>query len=109
MRFAGLTIVIFVLAASGATGADEPTFRIEFSDGLITPLQLEVPADTRFRIELVNRGSTPVEFESLQLRKEKVIGPGNQTVMVIRRLDPGTYDFFDDFHLDTPHAVLIAR
>lgn len=109
MRSAGLTFVAFMMAASVASGAAEPTFRIEFADGLITPLRLEVPADTRFRIELINRGSTPVEFESLQLRKEKVIGPGNQTVMVIRRLDPGTYDFFDDFHLDAPHAVLIAR
>lgn len=109
MRIAGLTIAVLFFAASGAIGADEPTFRIEFSDGLITPLQLDVPANTRFRIELVNLGSTPVEFESLQLRKEKVIGPGNQAVMVIRRLDPGTYDFFDDFHLDAPHAVLIAR
>lgn len=90
-------------------GGGRSDFRIEFSDGVITPLQLEVPANTRFRIELINSGSTPVEFESLQLRKEKVIGPGNQTVMVIRRLDPGTYDFFDDFHLDAPHAVLIAR
>jgi hypothetical protein len=109
MRLSWSTVAALALIASGAFGADDPTFRIEFADGVITPLQIEVPANTRFRIELVNSGSTPVEFESLQLRKEKVIGPGNQTVMVIRRLDPGTYDFFDDFHLDAPHAVLIAR
>lgn len=95
--------------ASPAFGEDEPTFRIEFRDGVITPLTLEVPADTRFRIELSNVGTSPVEFESVELRKEKVIGPGNETVMVIRRLAPGSYDFFDDFHLDMPHAVLVAR
>lgn len=109
MQLSSPAIAALALFATGAAGAAEPTFRIEFADGAITPLQLEVPANVRFRIELVNRGSTPVEFESLQLRKEKVIGPGNETVMVIRRLDPGSYDFFDDFHLDAPHAVLIAR
>ncbi|ODT20318.1 MAG: hypothetical protein ABS35_20020 [Kaistia sp. SCN 65-12] len=105
---------LLVLAAAAgmglpALGADEPTFRIEFRDGVITPLTLEVPADMRFRIELSNVGTTPVEFESVELRKEKVLGPGNETVMVIRRLAPGSYDFFDDFHLDMPHAVLVAR
>jgi heme/copper-type cytochrome/quinol oxidase subunit 2 len=106
--------MVLVLAAGAffaapAAEADEPTFRIEFMDGAIVPLELVVPANTRIRIELVNSGTTPVEFESIELRKEKVIGPGNQTVMVIRRLDPGTYDFFDDFHLDAPHAVLVAQ
>lgn len=109
MRAPVLTLAVLLALTTVAGAADEPTFRIEFADGAISPLTLEVPANTRFRIELVNRGSTPVEFESVQLRKEKVIGPGNQTVMVIRRLDPGSYDFFDDFHLDAPHAVLIAK
>lgn len=109
MRGPGLAVVTLLALTAGAAAADEPTFRIEFADGAIIPLVLEVPANTRFRIELINRGNTPVEFESVQLRKEKVIGPGNETVMVIRRLDPGSYDFFDDFHLDAPHAVLIAK
>ena len=109
MRFLVLLLAVIVPLTASAMAADEPTFRIEFRDGAISPLELAVPADTRFRIELVNLGTTPVEFESIQLRKEKVIGPGNATVMVIRRLDPGTYDFFDDFHLDAPHAVLVAQ
>lgn len=109
MRRLLLVLAGLWLVPAAAIAADEPTFRIEFRDGAITPLELEVPANTRFRIELRNTGTTPVEFESIELRKEKVIGPGNETVMVIRRLAPGRYDFFDDFHLDMPHAVLLAR
>ena len=35
--------------------------------------------------------------------------PGSDSVMVLRRLDPGEYRFFDDFHPDTPPARLVAR
>lgn len=106
---ASVLMALTGVAAAPAFAEDEPTFRIEIKDGVITPLDLEVPANTRIRLELFNTGASPVEFESIELKKEKVIGPGNSTVMVIRNLDPGTYAFFDDFHLDMPHAKITAK
>ncbi len=99
-----------VLAASlPARAEDDPTFRIEFKDGVVNPLRLEVPAGRRIRLELHNLGETPAEFESRELRKEKVLAPGSNSTLVIRTLDPGEYDFFDDFHPDAPPAVLVAK
>jgi hypothetical protein len=92
-----------------ARADDDPTFRIDFKDGAVTPRRLEVPANRRFSLELHNLGETPAEFESRELRKEKVLAPGTSSVLVIRTLDPGEYDFFDDFHPDTPPAVLVAK
>ena len=92
-----------------ALAEDDPTFRLEFNDGAITPLRLEVPANRRFRLELKNSGKTPAEFESKELKKEKVLAAESQTVLVIRTLDPGEYAFFDDFHPDAPPAVLVAK
>lgn len=89
--------------------AQDPTFRIEFEDGKVTPQRLEVPAGSRVALELVNKGKSPAEFESKELRKEKVLAPGSTSTLIIRTLDPGTYDFFDDFHPDAPPAVLIAK
>jgi hypothetical protein len=106
---AGAALALLVLAASARAGEEEPVFRIEFKDGVVTPLRLEVPAKKRFKLELHNSGQTPAEFESRQLRKEKVIAPGVTTTLVIRTLDPGEYDFFDDFHPDSPQAVLVAK
>ena len=97
------------VAASGARAADEATFRIEFKDGIVTPRRLEVPANRRIVLELVNSGKTPAEFESRELRKEKVLAPGSSSSLVIRTLDPGEYEFFDDFHPEAPPAVLIAK
>jgi len=94
----------------GAPRADEmPVFSIEFRDGTVSPLRLEVPANKPFKIELHNTGKTPAEFESTQLHQEKVISAQSTTFIVIRRLDPGEFKFFDDFHPDAPQAVLVAK
>lgn len=91
-------------------GADEmPAFVIELKDGVISPLRLEVPANRTFKIELRNTGTTPAEFESLELHREKVLAAQSTSFMVIKNLDPGEYKFFDDFHPDAPQAVLVAK
>jgi len=105
---AGCLLVVLAVAAPAAA-EDDPVFRIEFNDGTMTPARIEVPADTRFELQLVNLGKTPAEFESVPLRKEKVIAPGVTTTMVIKYLDPGEYSFFDDFHPEAPPAVLVAK
>lgn len=111
MKFAAF-LSFFVLAAAplaSARAEDAPSFRIEFNDGKFEPQRLEVPANKTIEIELVNKGQGPAEFESKQLRKEKVLAPGATTTLVIRGLDPGEYDFFDDFHPDAPPAKLVAK
>jgi hypothetical protein len=102
--------LLFACLASPADAEDEdPVYAVHFSNGVISPSILEVPADTRFKIELYNDGSTPIEFESIPLRKEKVLAPGASSFLVFRSLQAGDYAFFDDFHLDMPPARLIAK
>ena len=99
----------FAFLAGTSARAEDPTFRIEFKDGVVAPKRLEVPARTRIVLELVNTGETPAEFESKELRKEKVLAPGASSSLVLRSLDPGEYQFFDDFHLDAPPSILVAK
>jgi hypothetical protein len=109
-RFWWLACVAFGLAFSVALHAeDEHVFTIEFQDGKVTPLRVEVPANRRFKLELRNSGATPAEFESNELHKEKVLAPNSTAILVFRTLDPGEYPFFDDFHPDAPKAVLVAK
>ncbi|MDR9804667.1 cupredoxin domain-containing protein [Rhizobium hidalgonense] len=108
-----LRLPIFLTVLLGVTpvvaeGMD-PVFRVHFSNGVISPTVIEVPANTRFKLQLQNDGSTPIEFESVPLRKEKVLGPGASSFLVFRSLEPGDYAFFDDFHLDMPPARLVAK
>lgn len=85
------------------------TFKLEMADGKFNPARIEVPAGQRIKIELHNVGKTAAEFESVELRKEKVLAPGAQSFVVIAPLRPGEYKFFDDFHLDAPQGVIVAK
>ncbi len=104
-----VTIIGFCAFPRATRADDDPVFRIEFNDGAVTPSRLEVPANRRIILDLRNVGQTPAEFESNELRKEKVLAPGANSALVIRTLEPGEYDFFDDFHPGSPAAVLVAK
>lgn len=115
MRAVGWLGRLLVAAAlitpySIASAEDEdPIFEVHFSNGIVSPSVIEVPANTRFKLELHNDGSTPIEFESIPLRKEKVLAPGASSFLVFRSLSEGNYAFVDDFHLEMPPARLVAR
>ncbi|MBS0311725.1 MAG: cupredoxin domain-containing protein, partial [Proteobacteria bacterium] len=63
----------------------------------------------RFKITIHNQGRDAIEFESLQLRKEKVLAPGANSFVVIAPLKPGEYEFFDEFHPDTGRTRIIVK
>jgi hypothetical protein len=107
--FVLVAATVLALTAVKGHAEDMPVFRIEFKDGVITPLRLEVPARRAFKIELHNTGNSPAEFESVELHREKVLAPQSTSFIVFRTLDPGEYKFFDDFHPDAPQAVLVAK
>jgi hypothetical protein len=89
--------------------ADEmPLFKIEMRDGTINPARIEVPANVPFKLEITNSGTSPVEFESNELKREKVLAGGSTSSIVFRRLEPGEYPFFDDFHPEAK-ATLVAK
>jgi hypothetical protein len=92
-----------------ALAEEMPSFSIEFKDGTIAPMRLEVPAGKPFKIELHNTGKSAAEFESVEMHREKVISPDSSTFVVIRRLDAGEYKFFDDFAPDAPQALIVAK
>lgn len=108
----GCGAVVLSLGLSAVRADDVPTFSIEFHDGKISPLRIEVPANKRIRFELHNTGVTAAEFESTELHLEKVLAPNNPNpppVLVVRSLDPGQYVFFDDLHADAPKILVVAK
>lgn len=102
----GLLGVGLLLAATVSMAADLPTFQLEMKDGVLNPARIAVPAGQKIKIEIHNTGQSAVEFESVQLRKEKVLAPGAQSFVVIAPLQPGEYKFFDDFHVQAQGAIV---
>ncbi len=100
-----------IIAAAPVAAGEMPVFSVELKDGVVTPNRLQVPAGQTFKIKLRNAGAGPAEFESRRLRKEKLLAPGAESFVVIRRLSAGQYEFFDDFYasLDTAHGTIVAK
>jgi hypothetical protein len=104
----GLLGIGLFCAAAVSMAADLPTFKLEMKDGVLSPARIEVPAGKKIKIEIHNLGKSAAEFESVQLRKEKVLAPGAESFVVIAPLSPGEYKFFDDFHA-TAQGVIVAK
>jgi hypothetical protein len=114
MKFYPLTAkrvaaLVFLLASAAVHARALPTFKLEMKDGRLTPSRLETPAGQRIKIEIINTGKRAAEFESIPLRKEKVIAPGVTSFVVIKALSPGNYPFFDDFHPKAAQGVIVAK
>jgi len=110
LRFAliGLFALLGVAAAAPAA-AQDTTFKVVAKDGRFTPSDLEVPANRPLRLEIVNDGTTPIEFESKALKQERVLKPGAKATVTIGPLKPGSYAFFDEFHPDTSKGKVVAK
>lgn len=85
------------------------TVQISIRNHRFQPTEIVAPANQPIVIRIKNLDPTPMEFESVSLRVEKVV-PGNSEATVnIRPLAPGSYKFFDDFHQDTGNGVLVVK
>jgi len=78
-------------------------------DHHFTPAEITVPANTRVRFHVKNLDATPAEFESDDFKAEKVVPAGQDVVVLIPSLKPGTYEFHDEYHEDASKSVLIVK
>jgi plastocyanin len=99
---------IWTLTAAPTVAVAADPIVLTIKEHQFTPSELNVPAGERLRIEVENQDSTPAEFESTDLRVEKIVVPGGRIIVVAGPLKPGTYKFFDDYHPDTAKGTMTA-
>jgi hypothetical protein len=84
--------------------AGDAEYSITFTDGVVDPQTIEVPAGVAFTLVVKNAGTTPAEFESKPLHIEQAIAPGATAEINIHPLASGEYKFVEEFHEDQPTA-----
>lgn len=102
-------LLLACLGASAARGTDLPVYKLVIKDHRFVPAEITAPADTKFKLLVVNQDATPSEFESTEFNREKIVLPNSSTTVFIGPLEKGRYKFFDDFHRDTGNGVLIVQ
>jgi hypothetical protein len=104
-----LVLAFPVLIALGAPAfADDPTVNIDLKDHQFVPGEVPVPAGVKVKLLVKNDQAMTAEFESNSLHREKIVQPGDTITVYVGPLDPGSYEFFDDFHNAT-RGHLIAK
>jgi Cupredoxin-like domain len=112
----GRALVWAVLAVGVvATGATPPVARADdgyvmtFKDNKLEPVELQVPAGKEFKLLVKNADQTPEEFESEDLKLEKIIAGGSEAEFTIKALEAGRYEVFGEFHEDTAKGHIVAE
>ena len=100
------SLLAFVAVAAPAF-ADDPSFSISLKNQQFVPSDLTIPAGVKVKLVVRNDNPTASEFESNQLHREKVVAPGREISVFVGPLDPGTYEFFDDFHPQTRGHLIV--
>ena len=99
-----------LLALTASTLAiAEPEALLVIKNHKFEPAEVRVPAGQRVKLTVHNQDSTPEEFESHQLNREKMIAGNGRAVIYVGPLSPGKYPFYGEFHEDTARGVLVAE
>ena len=99
---------MLILAVATPVLADEPVVTITLKDNQFVPSEVPVPAGVKVQLLIKNEMPVTAEFESTSLHREKIVTAGGQITVYVGPLDPGSYEFFDDFHNST-RGHLIAK
>jgi plastocyanin len=104
MRTLALLFLIPALAL-----AAEPEFNLVIRNHRFEPAEIQIPAGQKVRLIVHNQDSTPEEFESHDLNREKVIAPGAKATIFIGPLKPGRYTFVGEFHEKTARGSIEVK
>jgi plastocyanin len=77
-------------------------------DHRFNPEILELPAGKKIRITVHNQDDTIEEFESIDLKREKIVLAHSTARVILAPLKPGEYKFFGEFHEDTAQGKIIV-
>lgn len=104
-----LILAALISTLSLPASAENQTYSLRIKNHLFEPAQLKVPANTALTLKVTNEDNSAEEFESHDLKREKVIAAGKTASIKIGPLKPGEYKFFGEFHEETAQGVLIAE
>ena len=101
-------IMSLVVVFSAAAMAQEESIQIKLviENGKFVPAEIKAAANKRIELLVENKGPGAEEFESKELKREKVIPAGQTVKITLGTLKKGVYKFFGDYHQDTAKGHL---
>ncbi|TWX52877.1 cupredoxin domain-containing protein [Colwellia hornerae] len=102
-------ISLFIsLIFSPSVWAERTEYVVELKDHLFFPAVIKIPPNEKVKLIIYNRDTTPEEFDSFDLNREKVIFPNKRAVIFIGPLPEGKYHFFGEFNPNSAKGTIIV-
>ena len=109
--FTRLSLILIALASFTAMSAhaDDVKLSLVLKDHKFNPPRLEAPANSKIEITVENQDSGADEFDSHDLKREKIIGGGKTGVVLVGPLPKGEYHFQGEYHAATAQGILVIK
>ena len=109
MSLSALAAVMLAIAPEVGTAQaqDAVTLSITMKDHKFDPAELHAPPGKQIAIHVKNLNTIVSEFESSDLHFEKIVPAGSEAVVYVHPLQPGRYNFYDDFHHATQGYLVV--
>ena len=109
LRFKFMLMMVAGLALPLSVAAAPQEYKIVIKNHRFEPAEVVVPAGQKVKLLVENQDTTPEEFESHAMNREKVIPGGGKASIFIGPLKPGSYEFVGEYHEDTARGKVIAK
>lgn len=104
-----ISLLALPLSLPTVAQAEQAPIELSIKDHRFEPAEFKVPANTKVKLIVKNLDPTPEEFESYELKREKVIPGGASVTLFIGPLKPGVYPFFGEFNQATAQGRVIVE
>src|SRR5262249_46250763 len=109
VAMAVLATLATVMVATAARAADPKEIPITIENNRFSPEEIKVKAGEPFVLVVTNKDKAPEEFESKDLRIEKVVPACKTMKGRVGAIKAGTYPFVGEYHESTAKGRIIAE
>lgn len=106
--FAGIIALTSTFWSPLTEAKELKTYNLKIKNHRFEPAEINVAAGEKFKLIVENLDETPEEFESYELKREKIIAANSTAQIYISPLKPGEYEFMGEFHQDTAQGKIIV-
>jgi len=106
---AGAAVCLALGSARAQTAAAPAEIALTIEKNRFDPEEVRVKAGAPFVLVITNKDGAPEEFESHDLRIEKVIPAGKTVRLKMPALKAGSYKFIGEYHEKTAKGKIVAE
>ena len=104
-----LILSMVFIPSSVIAESDAIEVELHIKDHKFIPAVLELPTGKKINLTIYNDDETIEEFESPDLKRERIVPGKSDIKIILAPLKPGEYKFFGEFYQKTAQGKIIIK